>query len=70
MKQQRQTGVVERWYPAKRYGFIKPAGAFKATVFFHESELGGEWDVSEGLTVTYHVETSPKGVRAMRVEAA
>jgi len=62
--------IIERWYPQKRFGFIRPTGALKATTFFHESEASGDWDIAEGLAVSYDVTSSPKGARATNVEAA
>ena len=70
MQNQRQSGVIERWHFERRFGFIRPTGSARATVFFHESEVGGEWDVAEGQAVTFVLTSTPKGDRAERVEAA
>ena len=70
MQNQRQRGVIERWHFERRFGFIRPTGASRASVFFHESALGGEWEVSEGQAVTYDLTSSTKGDRESRVEMA
>lgn len=54
----------------KGFGFISPMEGGD-DVFFHHSSCNGAFDsLSEGQTVSYDVEQSPKGPRAVNVVAA
>lgn len=62
------TGTVKWFNEAKGYGFIVPAEGGD-DVFVHCSAIEGEGfkKLVEGQTVSYEVETSPKGLQASKV---
>jgi len=66
----RQTGTFVRYFPDKRFGFIRldgtPAGV--EDVFAHWSDVEDAFDDRiEGERVTLEVVDAPKGPRAVRV---
>lgn len=53
----------------KGFGFLSVEGS--ADVFFHHSACGGQFDsLQVGQTVSFDVEQSPKGPRAVNVVVA
>ena len=65
------TGTVKWFNNAKGYGFIAPAEGGD-DVFVHFSVIEGEGfkTLSEGQTVNYDMQNSPKGPQATRVSKA
>lgn len=64
-------GTVKRIISDKRFGFITPEDGSK-DVFFHETGLQGVefTDLKMGDTVSFDVEQSEKGPRAVNVTRA
>jgi CspA family cold shock protein len=63
------TGTIKKKME-KGFGFISPSEGGD-DVFFHMSACGGNWDsLSEGQAVSFEIEDSPKGKRAINVVAA
>lgn len=62
------TGNVKWFNNAKGYGFIAPQDG-GADVFVHYSAIQSEGfrTLNEGQSVTYEVETGPKGLQATNV---
>jgi cold shock protein len=62
------TGNVKWFNNAKGYGFIAPQDG-GADVFVHYSAIqsDGFRTLNEGQSVTYEVETGPKGLQAINV---
>ncbi len=65
------TGKIKR-LTDKGFGFITPDEGNGKDVFFHTSSLVGVQysDLREGDSVTFDVEDSPKGPRAVNVSKA
>jgi tetratricopeptide (TPR) repeat protein len=61
-------GVIQSYNEKRGFGFIK--GESEARVFFHVSAFTGRTKPSEGLRVSFELEPSPKGPRAVRVRMA
>lgn len=63
-------GVIKK-LTDRGFGFITPEGEAK-DVFFHSDALVGSMfnDLREGDMVTFDVEDSPKGPRAVNVQRA
>lgn len=61
-------GVIKNIIPEKHFGFITPEDGSK-DVFFHETGLQGIQfsDLKSGDTVSFEVEQSEKGPRAVNV---
>jgi len=65
------TGTVKRVISERGFGFI--GGADGKEYFFHRNELAGSLDFDRlvgGESVSFEVESSPKGDRAVKVQAA
>lgn len=66
------TGIVKWFNESKGFGFLTPSDG-SADVFVHFSaiESGGFRTLTEGQTVTFKVESGPKGPQAadVRVDA-
>jgi len=62
------TGTVKWFNDSKGFGFISPADG-SADVFVHFSAVQGDGfrSLAEGQTVSYEVESSPKGPQATQV---
>ena len=62
------TGTVKWFNESKGYGFIAPSDG-SADVFVHFSAIEGSGfkTLVEGQTVSFEVESSPKGPQAARV---
>jgi len=62
------TGTVKWFNESKGYGFIAPSDG-SADVFVHYSAIVGSGfkTLVEGQTVSYEVETGPKGPQATQV---
>ena len=66
---ERFSGTVKWFNTVKGYGFIQRAGVDK-DVFVHVNNLPEsckEVGLSEGQSVTFQTETSPKGLRAIHI---
>jgi CspA family cold shock protein len=59
-------GIVKKWLD-RGYGFIDVEGN-DDDVFVHHSSLDGAYELSEGQNVTFDIEDSPKGPRAINVK--
>lgn len=66
----RKAGEVTTIFGAKGYGYIMEDGGGIDEFFFHASALENcEWeDVSPGDKVTFRIQDSQKGPRAVKVE--
>lgn len=65
------TGTVKRVISERGFGFI--GGTDGKEYFFHRNELAGSLDFDRlvgGESVSFEVESSPKGDRAVKVQAA
>ena len=65
------TGTVKRVISERGFGFI--GGEDGKEYFFHRNELAGSLDFDRlvgGEAVSFEVENSPKGPRAVKVNAA
>ncbi|MEN8131889.1 MAG: cold-shock protein [Pseudomonadota bacterium] len=62
------TGTVKWFNESKGYGFISPSDGSK-DVFVHFSAIQGQGfkTLSEGQTVSFGVESGPKGPQAVQV---
>ena len=60
-------GTVKFFNESKGFGFITPEDGSK-DVFVHKNDLVDR--ISEGDTVSYEVEESPKGLNAVDVKVA
>jgi CspA family cold shock protein len=66
------TGTVKWFNETKGFGFISPSDG-SADVFVHFSAImgnGGFRTLAEGQSVSYDVESGPKGPQASQVSAA
>jgi cold shock protein len=65
------TGTVKWFSDQKGFGFITPEEGSK-DLFVHQSAIAGDGfrSLKEGARVTYEVEDSDKGPRAVNVRAA
>ncbi|MDB4978460.1 MAG: cold-shock protein [Candidatus Peribacteria bacterium] len=62
-------GVIKKKMQDKGFGFISMEGA--SDIFFHISATDGQFDsLREGQAVTFDIEDSPKGSRAINVQVA
>ena len=63
-----ETGTVKWFNESKGFGFISPSDG-SADVFVHYSaiESGGFRTLNEGQSVSYKVESGPKGPQAAEV---
>lgn len=62
----RVQGTIVRVNP-KGFGFIKAEGV-STDIFFHATSISRNWDmVYEGLTVSFSMATTDKGLRAEQV---
>ena len=66
---QRHKGRVKWFNPKKGYGFITPDDGSK-DLFVHYSDIEGEGfkSLEEGDKVSYEIEQSKKGPRAVKVK--
>jgi len=63
------TGTVKWFNESKGFGFISPAdGGDDVFVHFRAIVGDGFKTLSEGQTVSYQVETGPKGLQAAQVQ--
>jgi len=64
------TGTVKWFNESKGFGFITPS-AGGDDVFVHFSGIAGDGfkTLAEGQTVSYEVESGPKGLQAVKVQA-
>jgi CspA family cold shock protein len=61
-------GIIKKKVQEKGFGFISVEGG--EDVFFHMSACNGQFDsLSEGTSVQFDIEDSPKGKRAVNVAA-
>lgn len=60
-------GTVKRWLMGRGYGFIEPEEGDN-DIFVHHSDIGGLYELKEGQRVTFDVEKTYKGLRAVNVK--
>lgn len=60
-------GTVKRWLTGRGYGFIEPDEGDQ-DVFVHHTEIGRLYELKEGQRVTFDVESTYKGPRAVNVK--
>ena len=69
LSEERQTGTVKWFSPAKGYGFITPDAEGSEDVFVHYSALEGSGfrSLEENQKVEFEIEETPKGPQAINV---
>lgn len=60
---ERVVGIIRAYYPLRGYGFIRRASG--KDVFFYRTSAASESDIVEGTVVTFLLEASEKGPRAV-----
>jgi len=63
----RELGVVARFYPPRRFGFIERLGC--PDLFFHASQVaaGDSEEIKPGMRVEFQVAVTRKGEHAVKV---
>ncbi len=67
MDEQRLTGIVKWFNPAKGYGFIARDGDEDVFVHFSALQGTGYRNLEEGQKVEFTIEEGPKGLQAVDV---
>ncbi|WP_395687207.1 retron Se72 family effector protein [Caenimonas koreensis] len=65
MDERAYVGVIKVYYPIKGYGFITRASG--KDVFFYRTSTEKEECLIEGSTVTFQIEMTEKGPKAINV---
>ncbi len=69
LSEERYTGTVKWFSPAKGYGFITPDAEGSEDIFVHYSALEGSGfrSLEENQKVEFEIEETPKGPQAINV---
>ncbi len=59
----RYTGIIRAYYPLRGYGFIRRQSG--KDVFFYRTSAASEAEIVEGTLVTFQLEVTEKGPRAV-----
>ena len=55
-----QTGEITKYVDHRGFGFLRPSNPNDDEVFFHVTNIEGNWQPQVGMHVTYEIDTNPR----------